>query len=383
MSSIRTLGGKAAEYALTGLLIVVAVSVVFGYLFEAPVLLTFVETGSMEPTIATGDGFIAIPSMVVGVEQGDIVSFRPEVIEGGQVTTHRIVGETENGYITRGDNNLVTDQDGGEPPVTEGQIVAVALTVNGEVVTIPHVGTLVGLLDDAVSRGQRLLLQVPGTDSLQGTAGLSYILFGIGIAVYLVVLLLGNDDGRTTSRSVSRSTGIPGWVVIAVAAGVVMTAASVGMVAPSGTQTYGIVSGTGESPAPHVIESGTSEDRQYPIGNAGILPVVVYLDATSSGASVTSESYRLDRGETVNMTVTLSAPPENGYYVQSVREYRYPLLLPKPALDGLYSIHPALPFVIINAMVGGGVVVVGAVFGWQSTRLRYRRGRGRDRRHRS
>ena len=381
MSSIRTVGAKAAEYALTGLLLVVAVSVVFGYVFEAPVLLTFVETGSMEPTIAAGDGFIAIPSMVAGVEQGDVVSFRPDVIEGGQVTTHRIVGETENGYITRGDNNLVTDQDGGEPPVTEGQIVAVALSVNGEVVTIPHVGTVVGALDSAVSSGQRLLLRLPGTEGLQGTAGLSYILFGAGIAIYLVVLLFGDKEGRTTSRSVSRSTGIPGWVVIAVAAGLVMTAASIGMIAPSGTQTYGIVSGTGDSPAPHVLESGTSEDRQYPIGNAGVLPVVVYLDATSSGAETTSESYRLDRGETANMTVTLSAPSENGYYVRSVREYRYPVLLPKSVLDGLYSIHPTLPFFVINAIVGGVVVAVGTAFGWESTRIRYRR--GRDRGHRT
>ena len=129
------------------------------------------------------------------------------------------------------------------------------------------------------------------------------------------------------------------------------------------------------------IESGTSEDRQYPIGNAGVLPVVVYLDATSSGAETTSESYRLDRGETANMTVTLSAPPENGYYVRSVREYRYPVLLPKSVLDGLYSIHPTLPFFVINAIVGGVVVAVGTAFGWESTRIRYRR--GRDRGHRT
>ena len=119
MTSIGTVGAKSAEYALTRILLLVAVSVVFGYVFEAPVVLTFVETESMEPTIAAGDGFIAIPSMVTNIERGDVVSFRPDVIEGGQVTTHRIVGKTENGYITSCDKDLVTDQDGGEPPVTE------------------------------------------------------------------------------------------------------------------------------------------------------------------------------------------------------------------------------------------------------------------------
>jgi signal peptidase len=376
MYSIRTVGAKLAEYALTGLLVVVFVSVVFGYVFEAPVLLTFVETGSMEPTIAAGDGFIAIPSVIVTAEPGDVVSFRPDVIEGGQVTTHRIIGETENGYVTRGDANFVTDQDGGEPPVTEGQIVAVALTVRGEVITIPHVGTVVGALDGAVSGGQRWLLRLPGTDGLQGTTGLSYILFGTGIIVYLVVLVLGDEKGRTTSRTASRSTGIPGWVFVAAAAALVVSAASVGMIAPSGAQTYGIVSGSGDSPAPHVIESGTSEDREYPVGNAGILPVVVYFDATSSGVTAPSESYRIDPGDATNTTVTLSAPEENGYYIRSVREYRYPLLLPKAVLDGLYSVHPALPFFVINTVVGGVVVGIGTALGWQSMRVRYRRGRG-------
>ena len=42
MYSLRSVGGKLAEYALTGLLLVVSISVVFGYVLDAPVLLTFV-----------------------------------------------------------------------------------------------------------------------------------------------------------------------------------------------------------------------------------------------------------------------------------------------------------------------------------------------------
>jgi signal peptidase len=373
MSSLRSVGGKLAEYALTGLLLVVSISVVFGYILDAPVLLTFVETGSMEPTITAGDGFIAIPSAVTTAERGDVVSFRPDMIEGGRITTHRIVGETENGYITQGDNNIVTDQDGGEPAVTEGQIVAVAFSINDRVVTIPHLGTTVGGLRTGVEQGQQTISALLGINTLQGSTGLSYILFAFGIIVYVVVLVFGKDAPRTTSRTTDRSTGIPGWVFTVVAATLVMSAASIGMIAPGGTQTYGIVSGSGDSSAPHVIEQGTSEDREYPVGNAGILPVVVYIDSTSQGVTVQSESYRLNRGETANMTMVISAPEENGYYIRSFREYRYPLLLPKSTLDGLFSIHPALPFVTINAMVGGTVLGIGTALGGGSTRIRYQR----------
>jgi signal peptidase len=371
----RSFGVKLAEYALTGVLLLVAFSVVFGFIFNAPVLLTFVETGSMEPTIAAGDGFIAIPSVLANVEQGDVVSFRPDVIEGGQVTTHRVVGETPNGYITRGDNNIVTDQDSGEPPVTEGQIVAVAFSVNDNVVTIPHLGTAVGWLNVVVSQGQAGLSSLLGMDRLDGSTGLSYILFAVGIGLYIIVWRSGTERGRTVSRSTSRSTGIPGWVLIAAAAIFVMTAASIGMIAPGGTQTYGIVSGSGDSGAPHVIQQGTSEDREYPVRNAGILPVVVYLEPTSQGVTTPDESHRLDRGETTNMTTVISAPAENGYYIRSVREYRYPLLLPKAVLDRLFSVNPALPFVVINGMIGGTVVGIGTILGGRSTRIRYQRSR--------
>ena len=373
--SSSSIVSKLLEFAVTGLLVLIGISVVFGFLLDAPVGITFVETGSMEPTIATGDGFIAIPSALVGVERGDVVAFRPDVVSGGRVTTHRIVGETSNGYLTRGDNNFVTDQDSGEPPVTEGQIVAVALSVDDRVVTIPHLGTAVLGLRGALEWLQAGLGGLLGTSRLGGTTGLSYLLFAAGITLYLAVLLTDTDGGRSTARSTTRSTGIPGWVIIAVAASLVVTAASVGMLLPAGAQTYGIVSGSGESGASHVIERGTDETRQYPVGNGGILPVVVYLDATSPGVTTTPGSVRLDRGEAANLSLTLSAPEESGYYVRSVREYRYPLVLPQSVFDGLFSIHTALPFVVVNGLAASIVGGVGALLGSGSTRIRYRRER--------
>lgn len=105
--------------------------------------LSYVNSGSMSPTLSTGDGFVAVPAPVADdPEPGDVVVYRSQQIESGGLVTHRVVGETDDGYVTKGDANPVTDQQAGEPPVTRDRIVAQALTVNGEVVALPGLGSV-------------------------------------------------------------------------------------------------------------------------------------------------------------------------------------------------------------------------------------------------
>jgi len=71
------------------LAVVVLVSLIVGQFLGQPVLLAFVETGSMAPTLEPGDGFVAIPAQLAGpIEEGDVVTFRAEEIQGGGLTTH-------------------------------------------------------------------------------------------------------------------------------------------------------------------------------------------------------------------------------------------------------------------------------------------------------
>jgi len=75
---------------------VVVLALIAGSLLGQPVLFSFVTTESMSPTIQAGDGFVVIPSVLVDdVGEGDVVVFDAQEIEGGGLTTHRIVGETE------------------------------------------------------------------------------------------------------------------------------------------------------------------------------------------------------------------------------------------------------------------------------------------------
>ena len=63
-----------------------------------------VETGSMEPIIASGD--IIIVKLKKEVEQNDIITYRAA---DGRLITHRVIKKEENQLITKGDYNNSED----------------------------------------------------------------------------------------------------------------------------------------------------------------------------------------------------------------------------------------------------------------------------------
>ena len=75
-------------------------------------------SGSMEPTIAIGD--------IVWIKQqpkydvGDIIVFVDKDSPNKSLVTHRVVGVTEEGYITKGDNNNTADSGVVEPHYIKG-----------------------------------------------------------------------------------------------------------------------------------------------------------------------------------------------------------------------------------------------------------------------
>lgn len=178
---------------------------ILGGVLGQPMGLSYVETGSMEPQLQPGDGFIAIPMAVAGpAEPGDVVVFDAVELNDGNLVTHRVVGESEAGYITRGDANPVTDQDGSEPPVQEGQIKAKALQIGGEIVVIPRLGAVVIGIGSAVQSVQQTLAGLLGTRALLGSQGLAYILLGFGAITYVVASLAEQSDGKRRTRNASR-----------------------------------------------------------------------------------------------------------------------------------------------------------------------------------
>jgi signal peptidase len=352
-----------------------AVSLVAGQALGYPVGLGYVRTGSMEPTMQPGDGFVAIPSDVAGdVEPGDVIVFRAEELHGGGLTTHRVVRETDRGYVTRGDANPFTDQSNEEPPVKDAQIVAVAWQVGGTVVVIPHLGDAVGVVRGTLETVQRTLASLLGTRALLGTQGLAYLFFALSTLYYL--LAAWREDGRgrrSVERETGRDTGLDPRLVVGAITLLLVAGATAPMVAQSGTERYSVVSAEFDSERPTVVRTGDSSTVRYPVGNGGLVPIVSYVEPASEG--VATEPGRVEVGprSVANVSVTLQAPPETGYYRRFVVEHRYLALLPTATIDALYRVHPWAPVVAVDLLLGVPFYLLGlALVGTGSVRVRRR-----------
>lgn len=337
-------------------------AVLLGGILGQPILLSFVETGSMSPALETGDGFIAIPSAIAGdVEVGDVVIYDAQEIEGGGLTTHRVVGETDTGYITRGDNNPFTDQDSNEPPVSDGQIVAVALQVNGDVVSIPGLGHAVWFLEDLVQSAQQQVTSLIGTDFLVGSQGLALVLGGAGL-LFLAWGLYGGDDRRLRDRARKRDRGIHPYTIIVVMGLFLLVVTAGTTVAMSDTHEYNMLSAEFESEQPTTVQAGTTADVSHPAANGGLLPAYAFFESASAHVAVDQEPFRLDAGEQHNVTVTLEAPPETGYYPQYVAEHRYVATLPLGVVAALHEIHPWLALGATSGVLPAVLMLIGVTF---------------------
>lgn len=354
--NIRSLTGAI----ITWLLVVTILFVILTQIFGFPAPLTYVETGSMEPTIQTGDGFVGIPAPLAGeLSEGDIITFRAEVIQGGGLTTHRIVNITSDGYKTQGDANPVTDQEGsGEPLVKDPQIELVVLQINDQPVTIPHLGTI-------VLTTQSLLGGIAGALGFGGTSAVNTgLALGVGGLIVVVVAtgydMLTSSNQRLPSRSIRRPTTVDSrLILLALLIAVSLPLMSI-MAIPSGTDEISILSTSFEANEndPTQIQAGSSSETQYTVENNQFFTKVVVVEPRSEGVSVSNRVLEVRYGETVETTQTLSAPEETGPHIRIRSEHHYLKVLPTPVILALHGIHPAVAMLSITTMFASPIVLV-------------------------
>ena len=336
------------ESFLTLLLLLLVGALLLGNALGQPILFGFVETGSMSPTLEAGDGFVAVPSFLTGEPSvGDVIVFEAEDVQGGGLTTHRIVGQTDGGYATKGDANPFTDQDGGEPPVTEDRIVADVLQVGGSVVTLPGFGTGVERVRDGVVA---LLVTLGISTTGDSTAGL--VLLVAGFALILVSFF---DERRGSSRDRVRSVSkdLDARLVLVIMLAAVLIPANAAMLGPAQTHEIGGVEEAEEPEAGDLTAEITAR-------NDGLIAMVVVLESVDGEATLSDTSVELPAGEESVVTVTPRRGTEGPY---AVSEHRYFLLLPSSLIVALHSASPWLALGLINVLLGVGVVglVVGLV----------------------
>lgn len=353
--SLRTYAARAFEVAL----VVALVALVAGAVVGQPVLLSFVETGSMEPTIDTGDGFVAVPAVLAGPPQeGDVVVFRAQELQGGGLTTHRVVGETERGYITRGDANPFTDQDGGEPPVTEDRIVAHALQVGGQVVVIPYLGVAIMGVQDGMIGLQNAIATTLGVEAFLGPQGVGLVLFGVGLALFGISAVLGRVEGpsRDRTRDRTRGAGLDARHATVVLLVIVLLPANAAMIVPSGVHEMTVDGDT--IAAAETVAPGEQASWEYTVSNRGFVPVVVVFESSDPSVSIPQYRRSLGPGGTRELSIGVRAPPPGETQTGTVREYRYLLVLPPAVIEALHDSGPAVAWTAINAVLAGVLLLI-------------------------
>ncbi len=353
---------RIIKYVLLAVPLTLLLATVLGAVLGQPMGLAYVETGSMEPTIGQGDGFIAVPSVLAGgAGEGDIIVFDAVDIHDGGIVTHRVVDETADGLITRGDANVVTDQDGSEPPVSEGQVEATVLTIGEQPIIVPYLGTAVVGIESTVSDLQQQLAILIGTRAVLGTQGLFYILIAFGAVTYALSAIVERTRENPVRQTGRGMNAINPMAVIGVMTLVLIILLSISMLAPAGAYQFEFVSSETNPTGPDVIQQGTTEQVEYLVPSNGRLPVVAVVEPASEGIEVNHTTTYVPAGEVEEIPVEITAPPETGVHSEVIVEHRYFAVLPMSMILSLHAAHPLLPVAVINVFVGSLFIVFATI----------------------
>lgn len=330
------------------LLVVVTLALVLGSVLGQPVLLSFVTSGSMSPTIETGDGFVAVPDQVAGdIEEGDVIVFEAKKLDGGGLTTHRVVDETDEGYITRGDANPFVDQDGSEPPVTEDRVVGVAVQVRGGVITVPGLGTAVLGLRDAVLGVQGAVTSTLGFEEESGAQATGVVLFLAGLVLFLVTVVDASmRSSRDRSRSQRREQRDPRYVALFLVA-IVVLPANAAMLGP--TTTHNITLDGTE--LENTVGPGEPVPNEMTVTNSGLVAMLVVFEEPDGETAIANRQMTVTGGESKTTSLSTPAPPPGEQRTEAVSENRYVHILPQSVIVSLHEIHPLAALGVVNAVL--------------------------------
>lgn len=331
---------------------VLVAGVLLGNIIGVPLGIAFVETGSMAPTMEPGDGFVALPpALLGGVSEGDVVTFDAQNIEGGRLTTHRIVGETSDGYIMRGDANPFTDQQAGEPPVPRDRVVAEALQVGGHVVVIPNLGDGVELIRGVFAAiGARFGLSV------------NQVVAFVLVALVAAYLLDGSGAAgkKRTERSTRRADGFSGLLFVGGAVALVLFTATLSMTAASGAMAVPYDSVDPGGTQRGGVPAGTTANASIELRNGGLVPMTAVLSTDDTNAALAQRRVTLGPQETRTVNLSVTAPPSTGRYEVTVERRQYLAVLPGWALTELSAVSHWLAVLAVDLVLGLTVGLLGA-----------------------
>jgi signal peptidase len=280
----------------------------------------------MEPLIRVNDAFIVWPRE--NYEIGDIVMYRPVVLKATSIT-HRIIGIGETGYITKGDNSPYGDQESGEPEVTSERMVGRVVTVNGQPMVFPGLGSFSAKVQLRLGKYAKYL-------------SVTFLIFGI------LSFLLNNRPSvrrrkprrRLRLRHIYRAIAIIATVSVILSIYLGSRVAVVKYLVSEYPGTLG-----------DQVEVNKPGQLTMEVKNNGLIPVWTLLDGIEPISIQAAPKYIWTRS---SKSVILDVLPHRitGIYQGYVQIYNYPILLPRSWIGFLHRLHPVYAIVAVGFALG-------------------------------
>jgi len=323
---------KKAGHTLFIFIIVVLVSTpLVTYWREKPTLAVTIRTWSMTPLMTRGDMVFIWPTGEKTVfSEGNIIVFRSEKDGIRDWTMHRIVGgDSEQGFITRGDANEWTDQEGlGYPPVRPEWIAGVVPTVGPLPLKIPLLGYIPLLIEGNIKNP----LLLPALLGILAAAlvldeifkpkkkrrkevwqkGQLYILAGLAFAILIGSLMLMGSLFLTFSYGVEKNAGV-------------LMGSDVG-----------------------ILELGDSREQVLAeLENEGAIPLYYYAVSRDPQVVLHQDWFYLSGGHSAQVMATVHGQKE-GLYQANVKVGMFMPFLPPGIIRSLAVINFWLALVVVS-----------------------------------
>lgn len=307
---------KLIEYFLILTVSVIVVGSIVGALLDRPVFMSYVSSDSMTPTLNRGDLFFISP-FSRNADIGDIIVFNLR----GSWTVHRVVAIVEEGYITKGDNNVATDQqDGRASPISKDKIAGKVVIIGSSPLKIPQLGTYIQ----------------------KGISGRNKMLLAALMIIVGALAFTGEAPKHKRKRAKFIKVKFKTLYILTSAFLLVMLSASIFVSWQVFPIEYAVTSAGGQREG--WVLPGSTFERNITIKNGNFYPMVYYLEPQTGGISSLSEThFELGPQEEETVKVTIKAPEETSLFTDRIRVNAYIPLLPESLIDSLYRINPVLP----------------------------------------
>ncbi|AEH24906.1 signal peptidase I [Pyrococcus yayanosii] len=301
---------RIVEVAITLAVFIFVTASATGFILGRPLFVSYVYSDSMKPTLEQWDLFFINPLSKGDV--GDIIVFKLD----GKWVVHRIYAISGEGYITKGDNNVATDQqDGKAEPIKRGDVAGKVITIGGKPLKIPRAGKHL--------------------NSPYVAVGL--VLFGT------ILLTTGGKKSRKSRKSRRRFLTISFNTLYGLISTILLLMFVFSTMLSWGTIGIGYASTAAGGQREGWYLPGSTFTENITVENRGLYPLLFILEGNGIGED---SAFMLFKGESKDVPVTVKVPEETRVYRENVHVYAFIPILPASTIEKLYGVSPYLPIAV-------------------------------------